>query len=1027
MTMDDDLSFGVVLRRYRLAAGLTQATLAQRAGLSQRAVNDLERDPRRLPRLETLALLTDALALAPPERERLVAAAHPRETAPAVVLARESGPAPPPSSPLIGRTSELALLERHLRGEGPPVLVLAGEPGIGKTRLLHETMRRATALGWQMLHGGCQRRGGQEPYAPLLETLAHAVQLITPTQRPAALRGCAWLTRLLPELAEESPHTSWDEPLSTWSLPPEQERRLIFESVARFLANVARARGTLLVLDDLQWAGSDALDLLATLVRSAGLSAGAAPPLRVVAAYRNTQEQPRDLLSVTLADLAHAGLVTHQTLAPLSLHETRALLDAILPPGTGDDAGQAADTRASLADRLVQRTGGVPFFVLSCAGGLARRARLDAPETPGAADRETEIPWDVAQSVRQRVAMLSEETRVILGAAAVIGRSVPVDILTAVVTRPAEQVLDALDAACGVRLLDDDGAAGFRFSHDVIREVIEADVRSARRALHHQRVAEALEQRADPPVEEVAYHYARSGRADKAVRYLELAGDHAMAQRAHAAAEGYYRDLVERLDRMTRPVDAARMREKWAAVLRIGTHYDAALPVLERAVEAYTAARDQESMMRAEARIGQVYTDLGMPDEGLQRLQRVLDAVDPATPSHGLAALHVALAALYDGAGQYAEQLAAADRALELALIVGDARVEASATYLRSAALLQLGQMTGARPILAQAIAQAEVVGDLEVLCWALNALAIIHIFAGEFDAAKQYSARARAIAERHGDRAQIAFMTHKAALPAFFLGEWAEARGGFEQAVAAHRQIHGFIGPAYTLLELGRLSLAEGRWDEATHALDESITMAARNKDPEALRLAQALRAELDIVRGHPDKARARLTDLRDTPDQQEAGVTFLLPVLAWAHLEMGDVVTARTVVEQAVVRSRAQSYRLALVEALRVQALVAMREGRWAEAEQSLEEGLVLTRCMHYPYAEARLLHVYGEMHAVNGLPAHARERLEAALAVFERLGARKDAERARQALANLSSPSGQTPAPMWIASRSTVPPCA
>jgi hypothetical protein len=117
-----------------------------------------------------------------------------------------------------------------------------------------------------------------------------------------------------------------------------------------------------------------------------------------------------------------------------------------------------------------------------------------------------------------------------------------------------------------------------------------------------------------------------------------------------------------------------------------------------------------------------------------------------------------------------------------------------------------------------------------------------------------------------------------------------------------------------------------------------------------------------------------------------------------------MGEVAVADEMVGQAVTRARSQGLRLALVDALWVQAMVATRQGRWEVAERSLEEGLSLAQRMPCPYAEGRLLHVYGQMHVAKGEPGPARERLEAALAIFRRLGARKDAERVEQALTAL-----------------------
>ncbi|MBV9282576.1 MAG: AAA family ATPase, partial [Chloroflexi bacterium] len=249
-------AFGDLLKQYRRAAGMTQEALAERAGYSTVYVSMLERG-RRLPLDATIQTLAGALALDARDRAALRAlaggAGHPAG-------GTAGGPSAPP---LVGRERERAVLERHLAGEGPPLLLMAGEPGIGKTSLLRETRALGASRGWRVLDGGCLRRGGQDPYAPLLEAIQRHLRDHDDDQLRADLRGCAWLVRLLPELADGP-----IEPLPAWSLPPERERRLMDEAVVRFLANVAGPAGTLLLLDDLQWAGVDALDLLALLART---------------------------------------------------------------------------------------------------------------------------------------------------------------------------------------------------------------------------------------------------------------------------------------------------------------------------------------------------------------------------------------------------------------------------------------------------------------------------------------------------------------------------------------------------------------------------------------------------------------------------------------------------------------------------------------------------------------------------------------------------------------------------------------
>jgi transcriptional regulator with XRE-family HTH domain len=186
------VTFGTLLRRYRRAAGLTQEALAERAHLGPRSIRDLERGVVRAPQRHTVDLLSAALSLSPREQELFVASAQRRgRGTPASRFPPSVPGAPEPA--LVGREQELGLLERHVAGVGPPVLLLAGEPGIGKSRLLGEAVTAAVHAGWTVLQGGCQRRAGQEPYAPLLGALQGYVRRQAPAHLRADLRGCAWL------------------------------------------------------------------------------------------------------------------------------------------------------------------------------------------------------------------------------------------------------------------------------------------------------------------------------------------------------------------------------------------------------------------------------------------------------------------------------------------------------------------------------------------------------------------------------------------------------------------------------------------------------------------------------------------------------------------------------------------------------------------------------------------------------------------------------------------------------------------
>jgi len=971
-------AFSVLLKRLRLAAGLTQEALANRAGYSVAYVSMLERG-QRLPLPATAQLLADALALPPANRTLLLAAARQQQgpsLSPALDQPGQLGQ--PGQTPIVGRTRELTALEHHLvdGGDGPSVLVFAGEPGIGKSRLLREAVRLGERCDWRVLHGGCQRRGGPEPYAPLLAALDGYLRHQQLARLRDDLHGHRWLVRLLPELADMGLGL---DPLPPDTLPPEQERRLMADALTRFLARIAGPAGVLLVLDDLQWADPDGLHLLTMLVEAAPAQGFA---LRVVAAYRDTELQPRDTLSDMLADLARAGLVTHLAPAPLAPAEAARLLDEA-----------AQEMPAPLRERLLQRTGGVPFFLLSCAQAV--RAGAMAGQ-----DAEA-VPWDVAQGVRQRIARLPDMARDLLDIASVVGREAPRALLLALSGHPEEETLTALEAACHARLVQEDDAA-YTFAHDVIREVVEAGLGTGRRSVLHRRVAEALE-RGGAPAEALAYHYARGGAHDKAALYAQRAGDRAQEQFAHSAAESYYRDAVDRWDAAGRALDAARAGEKLGALLAKAARFDESFTVLEGVAEAYRRSGDTEGLRRVVARIGDAYAGRGTPEQGIQRLRPLLQQADDddEAPSPGLIALYIALEGLFFVGGRYNEQLAATERADALARALGDKSLLLQTTLSQARSLFLAERKADALSVFGEAAALAESLDDPDSLSRALGNMAAIYLNEGALDASRAYNDHAIAANERVGDPVHMVRLVCSRGPTALFMGDWRQARADFTWALDESRRIGLSSGNAYPEFYLGFLCLVEGAWDEARRHLDASMGIAEPMGDLQVLRWIYAGQAWCDLLDGQPARARDRLSLLLDRGGTVGPGVAWLLLFLAWAQLEQGNAEEAAATAEWAVAHARSERDHFGLVDALRVQAQVAVARACWDTAEPALEAGLALARRLPYPYGEGRLLSVCAALRRGTGDPHGAATLLAAALDIFQRLGARKDIERTRTAL--------------------------
>jgi predicted ATPase len=396
------------------------------------------------------------------------------------------------------------------------------------------------------------------------------------------------------------------------------------EAVARFFSNIGKESGTLLILDDLQWAAGDAIDMLAMLAHSRAT-------LRMIGAFRQNEVGGRHSLESLMSDLAHAQLVAHLRLGPLSEDASATLL------------GRLLDTREGVPDqvaaRVIDRADGVPFFLVSWARGLLRN-EVTSQESEGA------IPWNLAQSVKQRISVLPDDAREVLSLAALIGRRVPRSLVAAMAGAGREATLMGLAMACHAGLLEEAEGGDYHFVHDVVREVIERDLGGPVRAALHRRIGEALELTGGPP-ESLAYHYVRSFDDDKAILYLERAGERAESQHANASAEGYYRELADRLEGAGRAADAASARERLGRMLKLGGRYPEAMQELDAAGRRYAESGDRDGEARVAAEIGRVHYLQGSPDKGIELLSSLLVRLETAPASAAVAEVDTVLASLH--------------------------------------------------------------------------------------------------------------------------------------------------------------------------------------------------------------------------------------------------------------------------------------------------------------------------------------------------------------------------------------------
>src|SRR5258708_6892071 len=285
-----------------------------------------------------------------------------------------------------------------------------------------------------------------------------------------------------------------------------------------------------------------------------------------------------------------------------------------------------------------------------------------------------------------------------------------------------------------------------------------------------------------------------------------------------------YREVIARLETLGRIAQAAGVYEKLGMMLALQARYDEALITLERAGEAYRLEADLEGEVRALAQVGRIHCWRGTSQEGLTRLLPLLQRLPQTSASRGAAAFYAALAYLYKGAGQYSEQLAAAEQAAMLARASGDDYILTTAQERRASALLALGRLEETcRALTDEVIPASKATGNLWTLITAFDNLAGAYEYLGDYQQARASLEQAIALDERLGDPAAMAYLLYDRGLNAFAIGEWQRARADFEQAATLVDSTGQFWYATYPLHGLGLLCLAEGREEEATHYLTQA------------------------------------------------------------------------------------------------------------------------------------------------------------------------------------------------------------
>jgi tetratricopeptide (TPR) repeat protein len=923
---------------------------------------------------------------------------------------------------LFGREHELAevkaLWRQVITAPGDRhVILIHGEPGVGKTPFMREVVALAEISGGRVLAGECFAEGGS-PYAPIAQVIrsvlaapratTEAIQVIPSGGAAASPQGAstrplletdlplpllADLLTLAPELRATLPHIQ-----SLPAIDPQTEQLRLFESVVNLFAMLADRSPLLLVIEDVHYADGGTLYLLRHLARRCR-----ALKLRllIVMTYRNGNIDSACCLDEVLLDFSQERLALRLKLNRLTQSQTADLLQYMFQ----------GEVDPEFVATIYQVTEGNLFFVEEVCKSLIEEGRLFCAD--GQWNRssmaEIQIPESIQATVQARVGKLSASTQDLLRLAAIIGREFDFDILQRASGLDEEALIEALEEAERAQIISEStrasasaGAAAeisFVFAHALIPTTLRESISGLRRRRLHRQVARAIEDLCSDEMrlEQLAYHFEQAGDADKARHYYSGAAERALVVYASQDAERHNRSA---LALATGPEERASLLGTLGeALFRQSRFLDARQAWLDAAA-LYQKLGDHNQLAHLYARAARaVWYDGEAPRcleiclEGLAIVRGMTGSEAPVeTP--GLAALLHETARAYRFTNENEKALPLCQQALELAERLGLVEVQADA--LATLGILPNQPAEARRKALLRAVELAEGAGLLLTAARAHLNLSGYYMETGQLGLARQQAQLARSLAE------QVGFVSWKhdfrgtEVAMALNAGDFQFA----EQHIAVMRQLHTELsepaGPAlFTDFLEACLKRYHGEWDEAVQLFQACDSMAAQRGD-------QGLRydildnlAELQLEMGQAEEALLSLTEalaiVRENP-ALKVNLPRAYCLLGLAMIDQGRLTDARQALDQAQAALSEESDPYNLVMLAWARAHLAAADRQLSQAEGHFETAVAACARIGMPWYQAHLQQEWAEVIAASNQPpdrARAGALLAEARLLFEQMG--------------------------------------
>jgi adenylate cyclase len=907
--------------------------------------------------------------------------------------------------PLVDRTEEMNVLKeavyRAVHGEGGLVL-LHGEAGIGKTRLVRELGAYARSRGVQVLYGRCPalfRMDGVPPYILWKEVIKDYLETCTPEQMYRVIGYYpAEVAKLVPEISQKLRSIPQSFPIS-----PEQEQNRLFEAVSQLITNISRETPLLVVLDDLQWTDPSSLLLLHYLARGVQKT-----PLLLLGAYRSTDIDAKHPLSPVLTELNRERLPQSVSLKRMSLDDISEMIRQIL---------EQDDVPAEFCRMVYEKTRGNPFFAEEVIKSLKEEEVVYREENKWKIKEisRIEFPETVKSVLKTRFARLDEECQSVLTLASFVGNDFTLEAMCALTGIEENKLLELMDRMLKTGLIKEREVRGkgvCSFADILVRDVVYDEVSLLKRKKLHGVVGCALEKiyakKIDEHFGELASHFLESEDNDKALDYFLKAGDKAAKIYANSEAGSYFQSalkLLEEKEGETR--EKARVLERLGDIKRLLGEYDICLKHWTEGLQLWKQLCEKTDVARLHRKMANVlWEDIGDTEKGKENFDKALKILEAEPENVELATLYEDIAHMHYRVGEVPQARSWAEKALELAKKLNAYQVIASSYISLGVALNMAGDWKKAVECDERALEIALDNGYMETASRAYNALAAGALPWEQWERMIECWEKGLELARKVGVIQLASMISQNLSYMYLNMGNMDKAVSSLEESAALSRKTGNMPNLSSAISGLGFVNVVRGEWDKGEQYIKEALSLSQKLGQHGIIISSYLYLGMLYMEKEDYVKAKEFFEKAYEVPEKtgDKYGQMSTGLFAAWSYIELGEIEKADNLLNTVYMFAHEIKEKLliAMVEAVRGNMFRSQK--KWEESiehfEKSLQEFESLNARQRLVYYFVKFfLFEYARVYLERdqeGDRQKAHSLLNQALEMFQKLGAKKDIEK-------------------------------